>query len=94
MALQSAPAGREETKNLRSNHKNQLIGGAWVNLENLSIRQRICESGLYLYQIAERMRISPNKLSCMICRPLKPDDAERILQAINDISKNGVTHGD
>ena len=64
-----------------------------MNLENLSIRQAICENGLYVYQIAQKMGLSPGRLSQLICKPLRADDAERILQAIDDISKNGVTHG-
>ena len=65
-----------------------------MNLENLPIRQAICESGLYVYQIAQKMGLSPGRLSQLICRPLRADDAERILQAIDDMKRGELKHGD
>ena len=56
-------------------------------LSNAEIRRSIAESGLLKWEVAERIGISDSSFSRMLRRELPPDKRERVLQAIEQLSK-------
>ena len=61
-----------------------------VSLENLEIRLAVQEAGLTFRLIAAQMDITPEYLSKVLRKPLKPEMKKRIVDAINVLRGEGV----
>ena len=54
-----------------------------MSLENLEIRLAVQEAGLTFRLIAAQMNLTPEYLSNVLRKPLKPEMKKRIVDAIN-----------
>lgn len=61
-----------------------------VSLENLEIRLAVQEAGLTFRLIAAQMDITPEYLSKVLRKPLKPEMKKRIVDAINVLRGEAV----
>ena len=64
-----------------------------MSLENIEIRLAVNEAGLTFRMIAAQMDITPEYLSKVMRKPLRPAMKERIIQAINVLRGEGVDAG-
>ena len=64
-------------------------------MKNKDIRIKAIERGVYFWQIASELGISPESLSRMLCRELDGEQKEKVMQAIDAAAKelNGQPAG-
>ena len=64
-----------------------------MRITNLNVRVIVAESGVSYRQIAAQMRVTPEYLSRVMSKPLKPEMLERIMTAMEALTKvkGGVT---
>lgn len=57
-------------------------------MENLEIRRKLKEAGLYHWQLAEKMEVSEMTLVRKLRRELEEEEQKRIIAIIEEIAKN------
>lgn len=57
------------------------------NFSNAEVRQSIAENRLLKWEVAEKIGITDSQFSRWLRRELPPDKRERVLQAIEQLSK-------
>ena len=64
-------------------------------MKNKDIRIKAIERGVYLWQVASKLGISPESMSRMLRRELEGEKKEKVMQAIETVAKelNGQPAG-
>ena len=57
-------------------------------MKNKDIRIKAIECGVYLWQVASKLGISPESLSRMLRRELDGEQKEKVMQAIEAVAKD------
>ena len=64
-----------------------------VNLavkKNLRIRKLVSDAGMYLWELADAVGVSPTTLSTWLRHTLTPDKEQRILNAIDKLNRRNA----
>jgi predicted urease superfamily metal-dependent hydrolase len=56
-------------------------------MKNKDIRIKAIERGVYLWQVASKLGISPESMSRMLRRELEGEKKEKVMQAIEAVAK-------
>lgn len=57
-------------------------------MKNKDIRIKAIERGVYLWQVASKLGISPESMSRMLRRELEGEKKEKVMQAIEAVAKD------